>query len=226
MQPFWHTGLRATVSPNDQVAVTGMIVNGVNNISDENDTPSLALQLSITPNDAFSLAAGWLTTLKPSTDDSAFDNFVDLVAALTVKKFSLVLNADLAVNSDVTRTGPGYVQTVQDPLFWGVSLAAGFQATDMFGLAIRGEYLSDADNQLYQVERTNFGVTFPSTEQTNVVTITGTLDFKPVRGSNNLIIRWDNRIETSNRDIFYNRSSEESDFWFGSVLGVVVATDG
>jgi hypothetical protein len=86
--------------------------------------------------------------------------------------------------------------------------------------------LHDSDNQLYQVERTNFGVTFPSTEQTNVVTITGTLDFKPVRGSNNLIIRWDNRIETSNRDIFYNRSSEESDVWFGSVLGVVVATDG
>jgi hypothetical protein len=111
-------------------------------------------------------------------------------------------------------------------MFWGMSLAAGYQATELFGLAVRGEYLSDADNRLYQVQQTEFGVTFPRTDQTNVVTITGTLDFKPVRGSNNLIIRWDNRLETSNRDIFFNRSSEESDVWFGSVLGVVVTTDG
>lgn len=227
MQPFWHTGLRATVSPNDQVAVTGMIVNGVNSITEDNDSPSLALQLSLTPNEAFSLAAGWLTTLKPSSDGGSFDNFVDLVAALTVKRFSLVFNADLAVNSDVTNEGEGYRQTVQDPLFWGLSLAMGYQATDLFGLALRGEYLSDGDNQLYQVTQRGVGtVTFPATTQTNVFTLTGTLDFKPVHGSDALIIRWDNRIETSNRDVFFNRSSEESDVWFGSVLGVVVTTDG
>ena len=66
MQPFWHTGLRASVSPNDKVSITGMIVNGVNTIHDDNESPSLALQLSITPNDLFSLAAGWFTTLEPS----------------------------------------------------------------------------------------------------------------------------------------------------------------
>jgi hypothetical protein len=226
MQPFWHTGLRATLSPTEQVSLTGMVVNGVNNIHDDNETPSLALQLSVTPNDAFSFAAGWLTTLKPSTDGSAFDNFFDVVAALSIERFSLVLNADLSVNSDKVNVGPGYTQTLENPMFWGVSLAAGYQATDMFGLALRGEYLSDADNQLYRVQRTNFGVTFPTTEQTNVVTVTGTLDFKPVPGSNNLIIRWDNRIETSNEDIFFNRSSRETNVWFGSVLGLVVTTDG
>ena len=56
-------------------------------------------------------------------------------------------------------------------------------------------------------------------------TVTGTLDFKPVDGSNNLVIRWDNRIETSNEDIFFNRSSNETNVWFGTVLGVVVTTD-
>ncbi len=204
MQPFWHTGLRATVSPNDQVAVTGMIVNGVNTIHDDNESPSLALQLSVTPNDAFSLAAGWLTTLKPSTDGGVFDNFFDLVAALTVERFSLIFNADLTVNADKRNDGPGYTQRLQDPMFWGLSLAAGYQATDLFGVAIRGEYLSDSDNQLYKVEETLRGVTYPATTETNVVTVTGTLDFKPVEGSNNLVIRWDNRIETSNRDIFFN----------------------
>jgi hypothetical protein len=225
MQPFWHTGLRATVSPSDKVAITGLVVNGVNTIHDDNDSPSLALQLSVTPNDAFSLAAGWLTTLKPSSDGGVFDNFFDLVAALTVDRFSLIFNADLAINSDVSTTTPTYFQTVDDPAFWGLSLAAGYQATDLFGLAVRAEYLSDADNQLYQVEQSFMGVPFPGTTQTNVVTVTGTIDLKPVEGSDNLIIRWDNRIETSNEDIFFNRSSSETNVWFGSVLGVVVTTD-
>src|SRR5688572_25044673 len=166
MQPFWHTGVRATLSPNDQIALTGMIVNGTNSARDDNESPSLALQLSVTPNDAFSLAVGWLTNLKPRTDGGSFDNFFDLVAAVTLDRFSLVFNADLTVNSDKTNVGEGYVQRLQDPLFWGLSLAAGFQATDMFGLAVRGEYLSDSDNQLYQVPRTVSGVTFPSTENT------------------------------------------------------------
>jgi hypothetical protein len=226
MQPFWHTGLRATVSPNDKVSITGMIVNGVNTIHDDNESPSLALQLSITPNDLFSLAAGWYTTLEPSSDGSLFDNFFDLVAALTVERFSLVLNADLCVNGDRINEGPGYVQSLDDPMFWGVSLAAGYQATDLFGIALRGELLSDSDNQIFKATRENFGVTFPTTEQTNVVTVTGTLDFKPVDGSNNLVIRWDNRIETSNEELFFNRSENSTNVWFGSILGLVVTTDG
>jgi Putative beta-barrel porin-2, OmpL-like. bbp2 len=225
MQPAWHTGLRVTVSPNDQVAVTGMVVNGVNSAHDDNESPALALQLSLTPNEMFSLSAGWLMTPQPSSDGSLFDNFFDLVASLTVDRFSLVLNADLDVNADKHNVGPGYEQNLADPMFWGVSLAAGYQATELFGLAIRGEYLSDSDNQLYKVTRTEFGVTFPHTQETNVVTVTGTLDFKPVKGSNNLIIRWDNRIETSNEDIFYNRSEKPTNVWFGSVLGLVVTTD-
>jgi hypothetical protein len=225
MQPFWHTGLRVTVSPNEQVAVTGMVVNGVNSAHDDNETPALALQLSLTPNEMFSLSAGWLTTPQPSSDGNVFDNFFDLVASLTVDRFSLVLNADLDVNADKDNSGPGWNQHLSDPMYWGVSLAAGYQATELFGLAIRGEYLSDSDNQLYKVTRTQYGVTYPTTQETNVVTVTGTLDFKPVRGSNNLIIRWDNRIETSNEDVFFNRSEKPTNVWFGSVLGLVVTTD-
>jgi hypothetical protein len=226
MQPFWHTGLRASVSPNDKVTVTGMVVNGVNTIRDDNETPSLALQLSVTPNELFALSAGWLTTLQPSSDGGVFDNFFDLVASLTIERFTLILNADLCINGDKENIGPGYEQFLDDPMFWGVSLAAGYQATDLFGIALRGELLSDTDNQLYKVTRSNFGVTFPTTQQTNVVTVTGTLDFKPVNGSNNLVIRWDNRIETSNEEVFFNRSENPTNVWFGSTLGVVVSTDG
>lgn len=226
MQPFWHTGVRATLSPNDKVNVTGMVVNGVNSARDDDDVPSLALQLGVNPNDLLSFAAGWYTTLRPSTDGSnLFDNFFDVVAALTVNRFSLVFNADLAVNADTTEIGENYEQIVRDPLFGGVSLALGYQATDMFGVALRGEFLSDSDNRLYRVATSYRGVSFPSTDNTNLGTVTATLDLKPVRGSSNLIIRWDNRLEASNAEIFFNRSEEETKVWFGSVLGVVVTTN-
>ena len=168
----------------------------------------------------------WRDALTTVEEIGAFDNFFDLVAALTVERFSLVFNADLAVNGDKTNTGEGYFQTLDDPMFWGLSLAAGYQATDLFGIALRGEILSDSDNQIFKATRENFGVVFPTTEQTNVVTATATLDFKPVDGSNNLVIRWDNRIETSNEEIFFNRSENPTNVWFGSILGLVVTTDG
>ncbi len=227
MQPFWHTGLRATVSPSDQVAITGMLVNGVNTITEDNDSPSVALQVSLTPNEKLSVALGWLGTPQQTSDQGSFDNFFDLVAALTIERFTLVFNADLTVNQNVRRIAPDYDQRVKSPMFWGISLAAGYQATDTFGLALRGEYLSDSDNQLYQVENTLRGVTYPKTTETNLVTVTGTLDFKPIPGSSNLVIRWDNRIETSNEDIFFNREDEPepTNVWFGSTLGVVVTSD-
>lgn len=225
MQPFWHTGLRATLTPADHVAITGMVVNGVNTAHDDNESPGLALQVSLTPNELFTSSLGWYTTPEPHSDQSQFDNFFDLVASLTVDKFSLVLNADLDVNATKTNTGPGYSQTIEHPLYWGVSLAAGYQATELFGVALRGEFLSDADNQLYKVTTSMDGITYPYTKATNLATVTGTLDFKPVRGAHNLIIRWDNRIETSNADIFFNRSEKPTDVWFGSILGFVVTTD-
>lgn len=232
MQPFWHTGVRATLSPSDQVSVTAMAVNGVDTITDDNNSPSVALQLALTPNETFSMAVGWFNTPARKTDQGKFDNFFDLVAAVSLDRLTLVLNADLTVNQSVRRETPEYVQTVDSPMFWGVSLAAGFQATETFGLALRGEFLSDADNQLYQVESTAVvpatgrEISYPATTPSNLATVTGTLDFKPIRGSDRLVIRWDNRFEFSNREIFLGRTKtpDPTKKWFGSTLGIVVTT--
>jgi hypothetical protein len=221
MQPFWHTGLRGRYDFTDQFALTAMVVNGVNNVfDDEGDgLPSLALQVGIAPNDMFSMALGGLFALDGETDGSGFDRFFDLVATLNVDAFTLVFNGDYNMN----------VQPVGDNTsFFGLSLAAGYAFTDMFGVALRGEYLSDSDNALYAaVEDVGPDMT-PGTaddvfaEDTSVITGTLTLDFKPIPDRGNLVIRWDNRIETSNRDIYFNSDAESTDMWMESVLGLVV----
>ncbi len=214
MQPFWHTGLRASYDISDAFTVKGMVVNGVNNISDattDEGAPSLGLQLAVTPSEAFGLAVGGLISTDPEDDDNSFDRFVDVVATLSLGDFSAIANFDY--NMDVLEG--------ENTSYWGASLAMGYAFTDMFGLAVRGEYLSDPDSVLYA----DLATAAPFEDGASVVTLTGTIDVKPVPGSQNLILRWDNRYETSSEDIFFDNDGEPTDGWFASVIGMVVKTN-
>jgi hypothetical protein len=60
-------------------------------------------------------------------------------------------------------------------------------------------------------------------ENAGLVTGTLTLDLKPIPDHDNLIIRLDNRIESSsNADMFLDRDWDATDSWFTTALGVVV----
>jgi hypothetical protein len=229
-QPFWHTGVRAKYQIHDMLAVTAMVVNGVNNVVDDDKSPSYGAQLTFTPVQEFSLAAGGLIAGNGETDASGFDRFFDVVAAVTVDRLKLIANFDYNQNKDgiaATATQPG-----QNTSFWGGSLAAGYFFTDWFGAAIRGEYLVDTNNRLYKsdsVTTTVNGVdetTYPD-QKVSITTGTLTLDFRPFPSRKSLIIRWDNRVENSNRGIYFNRDSvpAPTQTWFGSVLGLVVTTE-
>lgn len=226
-QPFWHTGLRAKYAFTDAVAVTGMLVNGVNNVVDDNNSPSAALQVSVTANENFSFALGGMLAFDPTgdaPDPSGFDRFVDLVATFTAGDFKAILNADY--NQNVEGLGED-----ENSSFYGGSLALGYAITPMFGIGVRGEYLVDANNVLY-----GFGAADPDgipgneddvaapDDDVSVVTGTLTFDLKPIPDSSNLIIRWDNRIESGNKDIYYDGDGEATGTWFGTMVGIVVTS--
>lgn len=59
-QPLFHTGLRATYTVNEQVAVKAMVVNGWNRTIDNNAGKSYALQLALTPADGLAAYIGWI----------------------------------------------------------------------------------------------------------------------------------------------------------------------
>jgi len=210
MQPSHHTGLRVNYAINDSVGLTALVVNGANTVVDDNDKPSVGLQLGVTPSDSFSLYAGYLGAFEPSTDVDPFSHFFDLVATVSAGDLKLVLNGDYNIHVDApTPTG------VDNVAFFGVSAAAGYTVSDMFGLALRYEHLGDSDNSIYA---------FAGASDVSVNTLTGTIDVKPVKGLANLIVRWDNRLEFASEDIFFNKDSGATGTWFGSILGVVVTT--
>jgi hypothetical protein len=58
--PFYHAGLRATVPITDNLSFLGGIVNGWNNIADDNNAKSLFGQFTWKPNARLTGIAGWM----------------------------------------------------------------------------------------------------------------------------------------------------------------------
>jgi hypothetical protein len=214
MQPFWHTGLKANYAINDMFAVNALVVNGVNTAFENNKSPSIGVQALITPMDELFIAAGYLGALHPRDDGEAaslFDNFFDVVATLTLGDFKLVANADINVYRQ-----PGAADKEN---FWGVSLAPGYAITNWFGAAARVEYLSDSANAIFGMPGVD------PDDAATLVTLTGTLDFKPVPNSGALILRPEVRYEMAKEEgYFLDGDNDPTDKFWSVHLGAVVTS--
>ncbi len=210
MQPFWHTGARATAVVSDALKAIVFVANGTNNSFLAGNAPNIGAQVTyVSP--IFSLSLGTLQALNAETNASGFDRFFDLLATLSLDRFTAILNADYNINADEAFG-------ISGTSFGGVSLTGAYQVTDSFGVALRGEYLSDFNNALYQVADYSGNV--------DIATGTLTLDYKPIPNSSNIVIRWDNRAEYSNTATYVDGAGGASQTWLTSVLGIVANTDG
>lgn len=150
-------------------------------------------------NGTFGLVAGALQSLKPDTT-VANGGFIDTFVDVvaTVNAGDFSLVGNFDLNV-------GY----EADDFWGASLAVGYGFTPAFGIALRGEYLAfsgDAD----------------------LITGTLTFDVKPIPDVENVVIRWDNRIEKANSEVYMKGDGDPtnlSDTWFGTTIGVVAYAD-
>jgi len=223
MQPFWHTGLRANFAATDSLSFNGLIVNGVNNAFENNKTPSLGLQALLTPNDTFSLAAGYLGALNPREgQNGVFQHFVDVVATVTSGGFKLIANFDINFY---------HLPGEEDgDKFWGISVAPSYAFNDFFGVGLRYEYLQDSGN-LWGMTKTRVAVD-PEDEDNGAEvaskatfqTITATLDIKPIPGSSALVLRPEFRYEIAGNYYFYNRDSTLTKNFWTVMLGAVVTS--
>jgi hypothetical protein len=218
MQPFWHTGLRANYAINDKFALNALVVNAVNTVYENNKSPSLGIQALITPSENFFLALGYLGPVNPraggeeNTAFANFENFFDLVATVTAGDFKLVLNADYNL---YRVKGAGDSEN-----WWGVSVAPAYAFTDWFGIGVRGEYLSDSANTWGMQNK----METPVAGDISLVTLTGTLDFKPVPNSSALVLRPEFRYEMASDQYFEDGDKNSTDQFWTALLGVVVTS--
>jgi hypothetical protein len=227
MQPFWHTGLRANYVITDMIAVNAMVVNGTNIAFENNKSPTIGVQGVITPMDELFVSFGYMGAINPNDDGekiSLFDNFFDLVATVTVGDFKVVNNFDFNLYKNAAGKSENW---------WGISVAPGYSFTNWFGAAARVEYLADSANALFGMSTTQAGwlthAGDPSmgpslAKDASLVTLTGTLDFKPVPNSSALVLRPEFRYERSS-DLYFadNDNKGSENFWVLSVGAVVTS---
>lgn len=204
MQPFYHFGVKANYALSDSVGVTAMVVNGANNMADENDAPAFGLQL------AFSGIGGVLDLslggFYESGSDSSWgiETFFDAVAVLTLGDFQMIANVDYNINR-----ADGDEE--EDTSYYGAMATLAYAFTPQVGVAVRGEYLLDTDSDIWT----------EGIEDVNVSTLTGTLDLKLV---DHLYLRPEVRFETSSEDIFVDGDGAATDSWYTGMLGLVVTS--
>jgi hypothetical protein len=217
MQPFYHTGLRASYQVSDTVGLTALVVNGTNLNGlvdgfgeDGNQSPHLGLQLTLAPMDAFNMAVGWYGGSAGSgfgpnhfREDGNWEHFFDVVATGELGKLSYVGNFDFYVIPDGDGAGNA-------AYYWGISAGAAYALTDTFGLAGRLEYLDDPKSQ------------YISGAYDGLLTATATLQYKP---SKNILLRLDAvRLEKAFGDgaEIYSTRNGNSSLGITSTLGMVV----
>jgi hypothetical protein len=182
------------------------------------------------------------------TNGSSLRHFLDLALLFEpIDSVLVTLNGDYGhdVHTDQLDPGPndaGLIDNTTTADWFGVSLAGRYRFLDMWGVAVRGEYLSDPEHFLCNAQRARFGtaglcraagiVPISEAEQLGqnltaigqgfaISSFTLTLEALPV---DHLVIRLDGRYDTANADVFVGTNEQRAD-QITTTLGVVATTD-
>jgi hypothetical protein len=147
---------------------------------------------------------------RASTNIEGLRHLVDLVATLTPSDaLTVLVNADLGYERVRDTVDP---QRFVQHMFWGAMLGARYAFSDPFAIAARVEYLSDQDGHF----------TGYAPNDIELVTATLTLDYRP---ADYLILRLDNRLDWSSKEIFLESVRDATGLLPTTTLGVVVTTN-
>ena len=95
--PFYHAGVRATLTPSDKFVLAGYLVNGWNNVVDNNNDKSFGAQAILKPSGKFTLIGNAIVGKEADETRSLFDAIVTLSPS---DKFSLMANYDHGKDGD------------------------------------------------------------------------------------------------------------------------------
>lgn len=140
--PFTHMGARATYVANDKVSLTGYLVNGWDNPTDENTAKSIGFSGTFKPHNKISFVTNYLTGKEGNSTDNMRHLFDGIVTINLHDRFTLMGNVDYGQDkaADIL---PG----VSGPrVVWqGIAGYAKIKAHDKVILSGRYEWFDDQD---------------------------------------------------------------------------------
>jgi hypothetical protein len=176
--PYYHMGARVGYAMNDKVSVTGFLVNGWNNVKDNNDAKTVGASLTVKPTGKLTVIGNYTVGKEQAEDaDGGTRNLFDVVATYSATdKISILGNVDY-----------GHDEFEGDGVDWyGVALGLKYQATDKWAFIPRYEFFKD-DN----------GFSTGTAQTLQEITLTG--EYKAPAG---LLARIEFRTDFSDEEFF------------------------
>jgi hypothetical protein len=154
--PYYHMGARVTYAFGDRVSVSGLFVNGWNNVVENNGGKTFGLQVTVKPTSRISVVQSYLTGPEQADNDSDIRHVSDTVITYTATpRLSLMANYDL---------GRDRLDGV--PVLWqGIAAYARFAATSWWVLSPRLEWYDDRDGFTTGQAQTIRGLTLTSEQK-------------------------------------------------------------
>ena len=143
--PFYHAGARVTMAASDQLTLAGYIVNGWNNVSDNNRDKTFIASATFVPSSQLTwygnLIAGKEADFDGNLEQDMLWVFDTTLSFAATEMITLMANFDYGSATDADPV------TANDPAtFWGIAAYARLQAQEDWALAGRVEYLDDSSD--------------------------------------------------------------------------------
>ncbi|HVZ21789.1 MAG TPA: porin [Vicinamibacterales bacterium] len=136
--PLYHAGVRLTYSPSDKVTLMGGVVNGWNDVNDNNTGKTVMASVTVKPTGALSIVENYIGGPEQPANNSNWRTLSDTVVSYTVNPVvSLMANYDYGRD---TNSLNGASVTWQ-----GVAGYAKIQANKWVAIVPRVEYYNDPD---------------------------------------------------------------------------------
>jgi hypothetical protein len=137
--PFTHTGLVATYPFADEVSLDLGVVNGWNNVVDNNNGKSVHGMLTIKPMDKLTWFLGGTVGPEAAGNDRTIRTLIDttLIYALD-EAWTFTLNYDWGRDGSLVAAGSSGVADLQ-----GIAAYIDWNSGDLLGLTLRGEHFRD-----------------------------------------------------------------------------------
>ncbi len=134
--PYYHAGVRATYTVNDKVSFMGNVVNGWNNLEDNNGAKTVGGQVIVKPVPQLSIIQNYMVGAEQADNDSDVRHLFDTVVIVTATpKVSVMANYDYGKDA-VAGTGVSWQ---------GLAGYLKVQATPWFAVIPRVEWFDDAN---------------------------------------------------------------------------------
>jgi hypothetical protein len=190
--PFFHYGLRAKYTFNDKYSLTGLVVNGWNNIVDNNTGKTGGLSFGWNPTKKVAVTETYIVGPEGNNNNNDLRQLTDTVVTYSpTAKLSFMTNYDYARGDRITPT--------TRPVFWSaVAGYAKYAFTSSYAVATRYEHYDDHNGFTTGIPATATTPFIPTPQSLNGVTGT----FEHIIAGH-IISRFEYRRDMSTRPTFF-----------------------